>query len=111
MPRSCQPPEPFKGCATYRRYKYRWKMTPSCCSVLFSPTQHVDTDGDGFISRQELTAALAADIEDTHKLQSAVLEALQDADTNGDGLIDYTVSMGTHLDFCRACSVPEMLVL
>lgn len=46
----------------------------SCAACgQFSPAQHEDTDGDGFIPRQELTAALAADIADASKLAVLLL--------------------------------------
>jgi Ca2+-binding EF-hand superfamily protein len=54
--------------------------------------QHVDTDGDGYISQEELTRALSGDIDDAKQLSDAVREALQDADKNKDGRIDYMVS-------------------
>lgn len=57
-------------------------------------TQHYDTDGDGFITREELTQALAADTADSAQLNKDVLQALQEADRNKDGRIDYTVRGG-----------------
>jgi Ca2+-binding EF-hand superfamily protein len=62
-----------------------------CPVVLVLVLQHVDTDGDGYISQEELTRALSGDIDDAKQLTDAVREALQDADRNNDGRIDYTV--------------------
>jgi Ca2+-binding EF-hand superfamily protein len=53
--------------------------------------QEFDTNGDGYISQEELSQALASDIADSTQLKDAVREALADADRNHDGRIDYTV--------------------
>lgn len=63
----------------------------SSCLVL----QHMDLDGDGYITQEELQEALAGDIPDAQQLQDAVREALRDADKDNDGRIDYMVGFQT----------------
>lgn len=68
-------------------------IKPKPINSSYAPfaSQHMDLDGDGYITEEELQQALATDIPDAQQLQDAVREALQDADKDNDGRIDYMV--------------------
>jgi len=62
---------------------------------MLCAVQHFDTDGDGYITKEELHEALSRDTDNAAQLRKDIQQVLQEADSNHDDRIDYTVSSGS----------------
>lgn len=59
---------------------------------MLCAVQHFDTDGDGYITKEELARALSPDTDSAAELRKDIQQVLHEADRNHDDRIDYTVS-------------------